>query len=507
MGATTLPDARNAALRAPLAALAVGTILLGLLFHEECAAAVRVWIESTAYGHCFLIAPMAAYLAWERRERLRGMVPKPWPGAALLALPITLVWILAERLGIMEGRQLAAIAALETLALAVLGLLLYRALAAPLLYLVFLVPFGAFITPFLQRFTAGFVAVGLKVLGVPSLVTNMMIEIPEGAFYVAEACAGLRFLIAAVAFGVFFALLTYRSPGRRLAFIAASCVIPVVANGFRALGIVMLGHVLGSAEAAETDHILYGWMFFSIVLLLLIAAGLPFRESLPSASPAVARQAERPARGGVIGAWAAALVAVVLSAAGPAAAAFLDRYPGEAQLARRPQFVPGPGCTAGPAEADGPARYVARFTCAGLPVMATVQALPPGATPDRLAEVERKLGGEGAAEDAEQSVLTVSHGAPREWRLVETSGPTRVTALAAWIDGRPVEGGMRARFRQAWASLGASFGAGRTAPVIEAVQVAAGQDRLGAEAQALIRAQLVQFLDAQPDLPSDKAPP
>ena len=507
MDATTLPKARNAApghgLGAPLVALAAGAILLGLLFHEECAAAVRVWIESTAYGHCFLIAPMAVYLAWERRERLRGMVPKPWPVAALLALPITLVWVLAERLGIMEGRQLAAVALLETLALAVLGLRLYRALAAPLLYLVFLVPFGAFITPLLQRFTAGFVEVGLKVLGVPSLVTNMTIEIPEGAFYVAEACAGLRFLIAAVAFGVFFALLTYRSSGRRLAFIAASCVIPVVANGFRALGIVMLGHVLGSAEAAETDHILYGWMFFSIVLLLLVAAGLPFRESPAPAPPLMTRRAERLPRGGARGAWAAALVAVVLSAAGPAAAALLDRYPGEAQLARWPRFVPGPGCIAEQADANGPARYVARFTCAGLPVVATLQALPPRVTPDRLVEVERQLAGEGAAEDTEQSVLTLSRSTPREWRLVETSGPTRATALAAWIDGQPVEGGMRARLHQAWAS----FGAGRTAPVIAAVQVAAGQERLGAGAQALIRAQLAQFLDAQPDLPSDKAPP
>ncbi len=219
------------------------------------------------------------------------MAPQPWPAAALLGAPIAIGWIAAERLGIMEGRQLAAIAALEVLALAVLGRRLYRALAGPLLYLVFLVPFGAFLTPQLQQFTARFVAVGLTLLGVPSLVTNMTIEIPEGTFYVAEACAGLRFLIAAVAFGVFFALLNYRSPGRRTAFIAASCVVPVVANGFRALGIVLLGHLLGSAEAAETDHILYGWMFFSIVLLLLVAAGLPFREAMSSSPPsAVQRQ-------------------------------------------------------------------------------------------------------------------------------------------------------------------------------------------------------------------------
>ena len=499
MRATALHTAPAAVLRVPLVVLAVGTVLLGLLFRAECAAAVRVWMDSTAYGHCFLIAPMAAYLAWDRRQVLRGMVPHPWPVAALLGVPIALGWIAADRLGIMEGRQLAAIAALEVLALAVLGRRLYRALAGPLLYLVFLVPFGAFLTPQLQQFTARFVAVGLTLLGVPNLVTNMTIEIPEGTFYVAEACAGLRFLIAAVAFGVFFALLNYRSPGRRAAFIAASCVVPVVANGFRALGIVTLGHVLGSAEAAETDHILYGWLFFSIVLLLLVAAGLPFRETMSGSRPGVALR--QGASGGR--AAAAAAVFLLLVAAGPATAALLDRYPGEPRLASAPRLVPGPGCTAGPAGADGASRYVAHFTCGTLPLLVTVEALPPRATPDHLLNAERRLGGEDGVEDTEHGTLTLAHGGPRQWRLIATVAPTRVTALAVWVGGRAAGSGIATRLRQAWASLG---GTG-TAPMVIAAQVAAGQERLSPAADSAVKTVLTQFLEAQPGLPGgDSAP-
>lgn len=499
MRATTLPTAPATALRVPLAVLAIGTVLLGLLFHAECAAAVRVWMESTAYGHCFLIAPMAAYLAWERRWSLRGLVPQPWPAAALLGVPVALGWLVADRLGVMEGRQLTAMAALEVLALAVLGWRLYRTLAGPLLYLVFLVPFGDFLTPVLQQFTARFIDVGLTVLGVPHLVTEMTIEIPEGIFYVAEACAGLRFLIAAVAFGVFFALLYYRSPGRRIAFIAASCVVPVVANGFRALGIVMLGHVLGSAEAAETDHILYGWLFFSIVLFLLVAAGLPYRESAPSRPPGTAPRPGVPGRGAV----PAAALLLLLAAAGPATASLLDRYPGEARLAAAPLLVPGPGCTAGPAGADGAARYVARFTCAEYPLRVTVEALPPRTTPDHLAAAERRLGGALGVEDAEHSALTLAHGEPRRWSVVETVAPTRVTALAAWVGGRAAESGMGMRLRQAWASLGLT----RTMPIVVAAQVEAGQARLGPDADAAIRTVLAQFLEAQPGLPRRDATP
>lgn len=505
MRATALGAAPTAAFRVPLAALAVGTVLLGLLFHEECAAAVRVWMESTAYGHCFLIAPMAAYLAWDRRAELRDIAPRPWPAAALLGVPVAVAWIAAERLGIMEGRQLAALAALEVLALAVLGWRLYRALIGPLLFLVFLVPFGAFLTPALQAFTARFIEVGLRVLGVPHLVTDMTIEIPEGTFYVAEACAGLRFLIAAVAFGVFFALLNYRSPGRRVAFMVASCLVPVVANGFRALGIVLLGHVLGSAEAAETDHVLYGWMFFSIVLLLLVAVGLPFREASAKDLPAATRLPDSaPARGGMAGAWAAAALLLVLVGAGPATATMLERLPGEARLAASaPRLVPGPDCTAGPAEADDAGRYVARFSCAGLSLLVTVETLPARATPDRLVRAQRRLGGEDGVEDTEHGTLTLAQGEPRRWHLVETVAPARVTALATWVDGRPAEGGLRMRLRQAWSSLA---GAERP-PVVVAAQVAAGQERLGPETEAAIRAVLRRFLEAQPGLPGAEPPP
>ena len=136
----------------------------------------------------------------------------------------------------MEGRQLIAMGFVQALFLGVLGRRLCRAMAAPLLYLFFLVPFGAFLTPVLQTFTSHFIARGLDLLGIPNYSDANIIEIPEGTFYVAEACAGLRFLIASIAFGVLYALLIYRSPGRRIAFIAVSLVVPVIANGFRALG-------------------------------------------------------------------------------------------------------------------------------------------------------------------------------------------------------------------------------------------------------------------------------
>ncbi|MBC7801055.1 MAG: exosortase, partial [Gemmatimonadaceae bacterium] len=348
MSATTMTSLR-VTLAPAGTGLVVGLLAWGVLFLPEIQAAVGVWQSSDTYGHCFLILPMALYLAWDRRDALVGVAPAPLPFLAILALPVAAVWFLAERLGIMEGRQLAAIAGLEVLFLVVLGWPLFRVLAAPLLFLVFLVPFGAFATPALQQFTAAFIIGGLNLLGIANYATDLTIEISAGVFYVAEACAGLRFLIAAVAFGVFYALLTYQSPGRRAVFMAASVIVPIVANGFRALGIVVLGSVLGSAEAAAVDHIIYGWVFFSFVMLLLVAGGMPFREPPPGRSIGTfAALPRRTAGQGPI--WAAIAVAVLLSS-GPAAALVLAARVVPVRLTTLPAWVLPPGCIAAPGPA------------------------------------------------------------------------------------------------------------------------------------------------------------
>jgi exosortase A len=450
---TTGPTA--GALDRPALQLAVpcaGVLLLALaglawLFRPEIAAAVAVWFDSTAYGHCFLVLPIAAWLAWDRREAARGLAPVPTPWPALAVIPLGLAWFVAERLGLMEGRQLAAVAIVVALVVALLGFRLARVFAAPLAYLVFLVPFGSFLVPSLQTVTADFIDVGLGVLGIPHAVDTFTIDIPEGAFYVAEACAGLRFLIAAIAFGALYACVTYSSPWKRLAFLAASMVVPILANGIRALGIVVAGHLMGNAEAAAADHLIYGWGFFSAVIVLLTLAGLPFRDPVrPLPAPPVARVAPPPF-GHLLG---VAALAVLLAAIAPAATLALDR-PEAAPNLNLPAFAATPEC-----RADGTA-----FLCRGVPLTASVAVLPPRASPAALRAALTHATGEQDAADAVTSTLVIDGAHPRAWRLVELHEPNRITATAVWIDGDPDLGGLAGRLRQAWNSV-----AGNGAPPV-----------------------------------------
>jgi exosortase A len=481
--------------REPLPALLFGLIVLGFAFHEEVTSAVSVWYDSTAYSHCFFIIPIAAYLAWDRRQMLAGVPIEPLPAAALLALPLGLAWLVAERMGIMEGRQLVAMTLVQVLFLTVLGRRMFRALAAPLLYLYFLVPFGAFATPKLQDFTANFIYAGLDFLRIPYAADGYLIEIPEGRFYVAEACAGLRFLIASIAFGTLYACLIYRSFLRRAVFMVASIVIPIIANGLRALGIVVLGHLLGSAQAAATDHILYGWLFFSIVILLLILAGLPFREDTrvsAAAEPVAVLPPPAPRRLLIAGALAA-----LLAMAGPAASALLDRSAATAIALPAPVFTAVSGCRSLPPATSAAASGVAvqQFACAAGQLTVTVQAFPPRSNPARVITVERVATGEiGGGDEPIVSSLTVPGIEPTTWRLVLASDPRRLTAAALWIDGKPAIGGLAGRIAMARNSLGGSA----YAPMLVAItmqfpyrQVTEGEVQ---QAQRLIAA----FLAAQP---------
>jgi exosortase A len=322
--APAAPLAVAAGWRSAAVTIAFAVVGFGVVFHHEARVAFDTWIGTTAYNHCFLILPLIGFLLWERRAIFAVVSPQPafWPLAALPFL--SAIWLAAAVLDINEGCQFVVVAMFEVLLLAILGLRAFKLLLAPLLFLFFLVPSGEFLIPPLQKVTADITVHGLQLLQVPVYREGFMIEIPEGRFEIAEACAGLRFLIASIVFGFFFSVVMYRRPWKRAAFIVLSLIVPVGANGLRALGTIYLGHLEGSAAAVEADHILYGWVFFSLVILLLIVIGTRFADA-DAPPPAIA-----PANAGRSLSWrcaAAGTAGLLLAVAGPAYGGVLnDRF-------------------------------------------------------------------------------------------------------------------------------------------------------------------------------------
>jgi exosortase A len=232
-----------------------------------------------------------------------------------------MVALFGNAMSVLEVQQFALMAMIQALVLALVGWRVFLKILFPMMYLFFMVPTGEFLVPKLQDFTAAFVVAGLQIVNIPVLSDGVFIRIPNQMFEVAEACAGLRFLIANVAFGSLFAYLMYSSWRKRTIFIVLSFIVPIIANGFRAFGIVLIAYFSDGKLAAGVDHIVYGWGFFVAIMFGMMWVGLKFRDN-----EEVSRHIPSPASGRRWAVTAAVIVglgAVLLSAAGPAYAYWL----------------------------------------------------------------------------------------------------------------------------------------------------------------------------------------
>jgi exosortase A len=293
-------------------------LVLGIIvvYRATMAPALAVWLDSPTFNHCLLILPTAGYLVWQRREALRACSPAWSPIALLLLLPCAGLWLFGQLVGILEIEQVAVIGMIQVALLAALGRSVYGLILFPALFLFFLVPTGEYLIGPLQRFTTAFVAAGLDLFGIPAYVEGTLIELANGSFQVAEACAGLRFLIATVVIGALFAHLYYRRLIKIVLFLIACVAVPIIANGFRALGIVLLAHATDNRVAAGADHIIYGWGFSVAILFLLLFVGARFSD--PPWHPAPVPDHDRADAQPALPRLAAAmLIALLLIVSGP----------------------------------------------------------------------------------------------------------------------------------------------------------------------------------------------
>lgn len=274
--ASTAPHA--AAWRGSLVVFTVASALLGWMFRAEIGAAVQVWSSSATFGHAFLIAPISLFLLYRMRHRLAMLEPAPASWAAVPIVLFTLLWVAGEATNVLVIKQTAFVGLWQSLFFLVMGWPVTRAALFPLLYLYFAVPAGSSAIPILQDATAQIVVYLLRLSGMPVFLDGFLIQIPSGRFLVAEACSGVRYLIVSIALGVLVAHLFLRSWPRRLLFVSLSAVVPIAANGVRAYGIIMLAHLSDYRIAADVDHVVYGFVFLSVVSLSLLGLAVMLRE-------------------------------------------------------------------------------------------------------------------------------------------------------------------------------------------------------------------------------------
>lgn len=300
---------------AALAALTIAAGGLIAFYWDTAALMVRIWERSETFTHCFLIPPLALWLAWRRRSTLAAVPVRPWWPVLGVMLLMAGVWLLAQLAAINALSQLTFTAMVVLTVPLILGKRVAQEIAFPLMFLFFSVPVGEFMIPVMMEWTADFTVMALRLSRIPVYREGLQFVLSSGNWSVVEACSGVRYLIASITVGTLFAYLNFFSLKKRLLFCLVAVAVPVLANWLRAYMIVMLGHLSSNQLAVGADHLVYGWAFFGVVIFLMFMIGARWREDAPAETAAPQTSEALPVNVPLV--WGTAALALALTALAP----------------------------------------------------------------------------------------------------------------------------------------------------------------------------------------------
>jgi len=264
--------------RLPLSLFAAGLACILFLFSGPIEDAVFLWSNRSAYNHCYLIIPISLFLLWENRGQLSESVPTPSLLGLVGIAGFSAVWIFAAAAGIAEGEHIAIVGLIQSLIIALFGTRIYRQNLIAFLYLWLLVPTGTFLLPTLQQIALVQTEFLLNLSGIPNFVEGFIVEVPTGRYHIAPGCAGLNFVLSSIALTPLYGYLIYQSWQKRLAAVGIMLLVALVANAIRIFAIIALAEWSNKQIDIVDDHLLYGWGFFAVILLLMGWMGLKFED-------------------------------------------------------------------------------------------------------------------------------------------------------------------------------------------------------------------------------------
>ncbi len=258
--------------------LVAGFIALGVAWFDTANHLFHIIWTVDTFSHGLFVPLISFGLIWARRETLLA-IPKEisFLGIGVIVLAACL-WTVGHAAQVRLFEHIALIAAIQGLFITALGRQFYRAILFPALFLFLMVPFGQSIVIPLQVLTAEVVISLLGLLGVEYQAEGVLITLSSGLYEVAQACAGVRFFFTSLVTGILLSHLVFQNLYRRIGIIAASMIVPVFANIIRVLTILLIAESTDQSFAKDVDHIVYGWGFLSVVLIILIIVAYRFSD-------------------------------------------------------------------------------------------------------------------------------------------------------------------------------------------------------------------------------------
>jgi exosortase A len=255
-----------------------GVLIAGgfaLLYRDVLAKLVTAWWTDDNYSHGFLIIPIAAYLAWERRRQFDQAPCTP----AVTGLVLVISSILVLMAGILGSElfltRISVIGTVTGSVLFLFGWRRLRVLAFPLAVLLLMIPLPAIIfnqIAFPLQLVASRVGeLTLRSADIPVLREGNVLILANTTLEVAEACSGIRSLVSLLTLGIVFGYFTDQRAWIRVLIAVSAIPVAIVANGARVAGTGIAAHRFGPAAAQGFFHEFSGWVVFVAAFLMMMA--------------------------------------------------------------------------------------------------------------------------------------------------------------------------------------------------------------------------------------------
>jgi exosortase len=244
--------------------LAYLPVVLGLM---------KQWNIDEDMGHAFFVPLVAAYVAWDDREKILSVKPEP----SLFGVILMLWGMIQLYLGALGAefflQRSALLISTVGLVLATGGWRLLKALVFPLSLLIFMIPIPAIIynriTFPLQLFASSVAENVLLLLDIPVNRDGNVLTLASQTLSVVEACSGIRSLLSLSFLSLVYAYFFDKRPMMRLYLFLATIPIAIIANAGRVTITGILSEWVSPEMARGFYHEVEGWVVFMIAGLLL----------------------------------------------------------------------------------------------------------------------------------------------------------------------------------------------------------------------------------------------
>lgn len=257
-----------------LAASVLVALTIVLYAHVWISMAAQ-WASDPNWSHGFLVPPFAVWLAWRQRRGWRAVGGEgSWFGLLGVAGAVVLL-VLAGLAAELFTTRLSFVVFAASMVLLLGGWRRLRALAFPLGYLLFMIPWPAVVyaqvTFPLEFLASRWAAAALRAVQVPVLREGNLLVLANYTLQVAQACSGIRSLVSLVTLAVSYAYLAEKQMWVRLALVGMMVPIAVVSNAFRIFGTGVLTAEVSPRLARGFFHEFSGWLVFLAAMFLMLA--------------------------------------------------------------------------------------------------------------------------------------------------------------------------------------------------------------------------------------------